>query len=114
MMMAAGDASNSSVAAFLIVRPPIGFIGWGWESDDGKWPKSNIFNLQVGSIVAAGFQRDLELHQLIAAKGGNIHLVTGLIAAKQCLQITVIHFDSIDGDEGVAGGYTGTVSAAAV
>ena len=48
MMMAAGDASNSSVAAFLIVRPPIGFIGWGWESDDRKWPQSNIFNLQAG------------------------------------------------------------------
>ena len=32
MMMAAGDAGNQSIAAFLIVRPPIGFIGWGWES----------------------------------------------------------------------------------
>ena len=79
MMMAAGDDSNSTVAAFLIVRPPIAFLGWGWEcvllvellvlvlllvvlvlallllllillfrSDDKKWPKSNIFNLQAG------------------------------------------------------------------
>jgi hypothetical protein len=48
MMMGAGSASNSTVAAFLVVRAPIAFIGWGWESDDKKWPTSNIFNLQVG------------------------------------------------------------------
>ena len=48
MMMAAGNADNSTIAAFLIVRPPIGFIGWGWESDDRKWPQNNIFNLQPG------------------------------------------------------------------
>ncbi len=48
MMMSAGAADNATVAAFLITRPPIGFIGWGWESDDRKWPQSNIFLLQPG------------------------------------------------------------------
>lgn len=28
LMMDAGAASNNTVAAFLIIRPPIGFIGW--------------------------------------------------------------------------------------
>lgn len=50
MMMGAGDASNQTVAAFLITRPPIGFVGWGWESDDSKW--NDIFLLQPG--VPAG------------------------------------------------------------
>ena len=49
MMMSAGDADNQTVAAFLITRPPIGFLGWGWESDDRKWPTSNIFLLQAGT-----------------------------------------------------------------
>ena len=47
MMMAAGDAANQSIAAFLITRPPIGFIGWGWESDDRKW--NDVFLLQPGA-----------------------------------------------------------------
>lgn len=48
MMMDAGHASNQSVAAFLIVRPPIAFLGWGWESDDKKnW--DDIFLLQPGT-----------------------------------------------------------------
>ena len=46
MMMSAGAADNQSIAAFLITRPPIGFIGWGWESDDRKW--NDIFLLQPG------------------------------------------------------------------
>jgi len=62
MMMSAGDADNQTVAAFLITRPPIAFIGWGWESDDKKW--NDIFLLQAGepkglcAEVAAGvFER---------------------------------------------------------
>ena len=30
MMMDAGPADNQTVAAFLIARPPIGYLGWGW------------------------------------------------------------------------------------
>ena len=30
MMMDAGAADNQTVAAFLIARPPIGYLGWGW------------------------------------------------------------------------------------
>ena len=53
MMMPASSEEirhlNATIAAFLITRPPIGFIGWGWESDDRKWPQSGIFNLQAGT-----------------------------------------------------------------
>lgn len=45
MSMGAGDP-RQSVAAFLITRPPIAFLGWGWESDDKKW--DDIFLLQAG------------------------------------------------------------------
>ncbi len=33
------NAANKEqiVAGFLIVRPPVGFLGWGWESGDEKW-----------------------------------------------------------------------------
>jgi hypothetical protein len=37
---------NATVAAFLIVRPPHGYLGWSWESDDSKWDP--IFLLQAG------------------------------------------------------------------
>ena len=47
MMMAAGAADNQTIAAFLIARPPIGFIGYGWESDDKNW--RDIFLLQAGT-----------------------------------------------------------------
>lgn len=39
-------AANQSVAAFLIVRPPIAYLGWGWYSNDENW--NEIFNLQAG------------------------------------------------------------------
>lgn len=48
MMMSAGAADEPTIAAFLITRPPIGFIGWGWESDDRKWPANNILLKQPG------------------------------------------------------------------
>lgn len=28
---------NQSIASFLVTRPPIGFIGFGWESDMKNW-----------------------------------------------------------------------------
>jgi hypothetical protein len=37
---------NQTVAAFLIVRPPYGWLGWGWESDERNWDP--IFLLAVG------------------------------------------------------------------
>ena len=39
-------ACAQSVAAFLIVRPPIAYFGYGWESDDRDW--HSIFLLQPG------------------------------------------------------------------
>jgi hypothetical protein len=39
-------AANQSVAAFLIVRPPNGYLGWGWYSNDKDW--SSLFLLQAG------------------------------------------------------------------
>ena len=30
VVMDAGAADNQTVAAFLIARPPIGYLGWGW------------------------------------------------------------------------------------
>lgn len=38
--------ANQTVAAFLVVRPPHGYIGWGWESGDERW--NDIFYLQAG------------------------------------------------------------------
>eukprot|EP00912_Choanoflagellata_sp_UC4_P000213 UC4_evm3s135 len=38
--------SNQSIASFLITRPPIAFLGFGWESDDRMW--DDQFYLQVG------------------------------------------------------------------
>lgn len=32
-----GSAFNQSLAAFLVTRPPIGFLGFGWESDMRAW-----------------------------------------------------------------------------
>ena len=46
MAMGVGEGINQSVAAFLVTRPPVGFLGWGWESDDRKW--NDIFYLQPG------------------------------------------------------------------
>jgi hypothetical protein len=48
MMMSAGAADAPTIATFLITRPPIGFIGWSWESDDRKWPANDIFLTQPG------------------------------------------------------------------
>jgi len=39
--------ANQTVAAFLVTRPPHGYIGWGWESDDRQW--NDIFYLQAGT-----------------------------------------------------------------
>lgn len=39
-------AANQSIAAFLIVRPPNGYLGWGWYSNDENW--SPLFLLQPG------------------------------------------------------------------
>jgi hypothetical protein len=38
--------ANQTVAAFLIVRPPYGYLGWSWESGDEKW--DDLFYLQAG------------------------------------------------------------------
>ena len=36
-----------TVAGFLVTRPPVAYLGWGWESGDEKW--DDIFLLQVGT-----------------------------------------------------------------
>jgi hypothetical protein len=48
LMMHANDSGidNQTLAAFLIVRPPIAYLGWGWESDDRFW--DDRFLLQPG------------------------------------------------------------------
>ena len=40
-------AANQSVAAFLVVRGPIGLLGWGWYSNDKNWDRA--FLLQPGT-----------------------------------------------------------------
>ena len=40
------NSANQSVAAFLIVRPPNAYLGWGWYSDDSNW--RDEFLLQAG------------------------------------------------------------------
>jgi hypothetical protein len=39
--------ANQSVAAFLIVRPPNGYLGFGWYSNDKNWDP--LFLLQAGT-----------------------------------------------------------------
>ena len=64
MMMDAGGkvdthgltVDNQTLAAFLVVRPPIAYLGWGWESDDGKWLRDTVtgyepFFLQPGEPI---------------------------------------------------------------
>jgi hypothetical protein len=46
LMQHDASAANQSVAAFLIVRPPNGYLGWGWYSNDDMWEP--IFLLQAG------------------------------------------------------------------
>jgi hypothetical protein len=36
---------RQTVAGFLVSRPPVAYLGWGWESGDDKW--DDIFLLQV-------------------------------------------------------------------
>lgn len=43
---------NQSIAAFLVVRPPIAFIGHGWESDQRSWRSEYLW--QVGEPTPAG------------------------------------------------------------
>ena len=47
------DAGNKlqSLAGFLVTRPPIAFIGYGWESDQRKWDP--IFLTDVGEPTGA-------------------------------------------------------------
>ena len=52
LLMSAGVGAgeimaDQTLAAFLIVRPPVAFIGWGWESDDRMW--QDKFLLQPGA-----------------------------------------------------------------
>ncbi len=46
------DAGNAqqSVAGFLITRPPVAYLGYGWESGMQDW--NPIFTLQVGEPTA--------------------------------------------------------------
>lgn len=40
------SAAAQSVAAFLVVRSPHAYLGYGWESDDRQWDP--LFLLQAG------------------------------------------------------------------
>ena len=46
MMTFDPKAANQSIAAFLVVRPPTGYLGFGWYSDDRDWDP--IFLLDAG------------------------------------------------------------------
>ena len=50
LMQHNASAANQSVAAFLIVRPPNGYLGSGWYSNDQDW--SSLFLLQPGVPTA--------------------------------------------------------------
>ena len=40
--------TNQTVASFIVTRPPVAYLGWGWESGDDKW--NDIFLLQVRCV----------------------------------------------------------------
>ena len=50
MMAFSPGAANESVAAFLVVRPPTAYLGYGWYSDDTNW--SPLFLLDAGEPTA--------------------------------------------------------------
>lgn len=70
--------ARGSTRAFLVTRPPIGYLGWGWESDDRKW--NDVFYLQPGEPT--GHCRRAGRANLVSSRG------TGL-AAPQLLTATV-------------------------
>ena len=43
---------NQSLAAFLVVRPPIAFLGYGWESDMKDWRSEFLWS--VGEPTPSG------------------------------------------------------------
>ena len=49
------DASNAnqSIASFLVTRPPIGFIGKGWESDMKDWRPEFLWQVGEPSTVCS-------------------------------------------------------------
>jgi hypothetical protein len=58
---------NQTLAMFLVSRPPVAYLGWGWESNDNMWSSTNetTFCYDVGEPLALGkqsapgeFQRD--------------------------------------------------------
>ena len=67
---------NATHAAFLITRPPIAYLGWGWESDDSKWPCDKgtgyePFLLQPGTPVGQ-CKRDGSSAGHLGSAGGSI------------------------------------------
>ena len=38
---------NASIASFLITRPPIAFLGYGWESDQRDWNAAFLYQVGV-------------------------------------------------------------------
>jgi hypothetical protein len=44
---------NASLASFLVTRPPIAFLGYGWESDQRKWRSEFLWAVgePIGSCV---------------------------------------------------------------
>jgi len=36
---------NQSIASFLIVRGPVAYLGWGWESGNDNWVPEFLFNV---------------------------------------------------------------------
>jgi hypothetical protein len=50
MAFSPGAAANQSVAAFLVVRPPTAYLGFGWYSDDSSWDR--LFLLDAGEPTA--------------------------------------------------------------
>ena len=44
---------NQSIASFLVTRPPIGFIGFGWESDMKDWISEFLWQVGEPSTLCA-------------------------------------------------------------
>ena len=44
---------NQSIASFLVTRPPIGYVGYGWESDMKDWRPEFLWDVGKPSPISA-------------------------------------------------------------
>jgi hypothetical protein len=70
-MQFSATSANQSIAAFLITRSPISFLGYGWESDQRDWSTSFLYDAGTPKALCAQIQPGVFTRQWTA---GNVTL----------------------------------------